>query len=103
MGEQNVISELKGEQLRSFIGALLKDLRALERMLETGKFESDISRIGAEQELFLVGPDLRPAAAAPELLKKVNDAHFTTELARFNIEINLDPLTFQDDCLSQLE
>lgn len=29
-----------------------------------------------------------------QLLELLEDPHFTTELARFNLEINLDPLPF---------
>lgn len=38
-----------------------------------------------------------------EVLDTLNDEHFTTELARFNVEFNLDPMPFGDDCLSRLE
>ena len=65
--------------------------------------ERDIQRIGVEQELCLVDATWRPAPIIMEFLSKINDAHFTTELARFNLEINLDPITFTSDCLSQLE
>ena len=56
-------------------------------------------RIGAEQELFLVDQAWRPAPVALEVLDAVEDPHFTTELGRFNLEINLDPLSFTGDCL----
>ena len=31
------------------------------------------------------------------------DPHFTTEIAQFNLEINLDPILFGGDCLSKME
>ena len=40
---------------------------------------------------------------ALELLEKVADPRFTTELGKFNLEMNLDPLTFGGSCLSRLE
>ncbi len=40
--------------------SLLDDLRALEMMLEEGRIESGVRRIGAEQEMFLVGRDSAP-------------------------------------------
>src|SRR4051812_12359391 len=103
MGEQAIQGELEGERLREFLRHLLEDLRALEWMLANGAVESGVKRIGAEQELFLVGEDWRPAPAALEMLRAVDDSHFTTELAAFNLEINLDPLAFGGDCLSRLE
>ena len=88
---------------REFTRELLRDLQALERMLREDRIESDITRIGAEQELFLVDRDYMPAPLAIEMLQAIDDPHFTTELARFNIEINADPLVFEGDCLSELE
>jgi CBS domain-containing protein/gamma-glutamylcysteine synthetase len=37
------------------------------------------------------------------VLELIDDDHFTTELARFNLEFNLDPLTFGGTCLSDME
>jgi CBS domain-containing protein len=103
MGEHNVTRALEGEHLRLFLGHLLEDLRALESMLADGRIESGPKRIGAEQELFLVGKGGWAAPAAIDLLREIDDPHFTTELAAFNLEINLDPLAFEGDCLSALE
>jgi CBS domain-containing protein len=82
---------------------LLGDLRAFERMLDEGAFERGVARVGAEQELFLVDRAYRPAPAALELLARLGDPHFTTEIAAFNLEANLDPLPFGGDCLRRLE
>ncbi|HNG95158.1 MAG TPA: hypothetical protein PLB32_20325, partial [Acidobacteriota bacterium] len=67
MGEQNIKFELEGEQLRVFTKALLNDLRALEYLIENNLIESEITRIGAEQELFLVDQSFQPAPVAIEL------------------------------------
>ena len=103
MGEHDVREDISGEQLRLFMRHLLDDLRALERMLADGWIESGVRRVGAEQEMFLVGAGFRPAPLAVEALEAIDDPHFTTELARFNLEANLDPLSFGGDCLSRME
>ena len=103
MGEQQVQPDISGEQLRLFMKSLLNDLRAFETMLEEGMIESDVRRIGAEQEFFLVDDGWRPASLALEVLDEIDDSHFTTELGKFNLEVNLDPLDFGGDCLSRLE
>jgi len=103
MGEQDVRRESEAEEVRVFLKHLLNDVRAFERMLEDDLFEKDIRRIGAEQELFLVDGNWRPAPIATEVLEMVDDPHFTTELARFNLEFNLDPLIFGGTCLSAME
>lgn len=103
MGTQDVQQEQDSIQKRQFITALLHDVQALEIMIERGLIESGIRRIGAEQELFLVDQTWRPAPISMELLEEIDDPHYTTELGRFNLEINLDPLPFDDACLHQLE
>jgi CBS domain-containing protein len=103
VGVQEVDREADAAQLRVFIGRLLRDLRALEQMLADGLIESGVRRIGAEQELFLVDPAWRPAPVAMEILEGCEDPRYTTELGRFNLEINLDPLDFAGDCLGRME
>jgi CBS domain-containing protein len=88
--------------LRSFTKKLLRDLDALGVLLEQRLIEEDKTRIGAEQELFLADQHLQPYPCNIELLEKINAKRFTTELARFNMEINLDPLVFETNCLSRL-
>ncbi len=104
MGEQQIdAGDLGGDARRAFMRALLADLEALERIIDAGLIESGVRRIGAEQEVFLVDGSWRPAPRALELLEALDDPHFTTELALFNLEANLDPLELSGDALSRLE
>ncbi len=103
MGEQKVSREEDSAALRLFARRLLTDLRALERMLDEGIIESDVNRVGAEQEMFLVDRDWQPAPVALEVLERIDDPHFTTELGRFNLECNLDPIPMGGDTLRRLE
>jgi len=103
MGELNVYVVETKDQRKKFVSAILKDMLALETMLERGMFESGITRIGAEQEFCFVDKNLRPATIGLEVLDDLNDDHFTTELAKFNLEANLDPLVFTGDALSKME
>lgn len=93
----------KSKVKQHFTDHLLKDLEALEAMLEDDLFEKNITRLGAEQEFCLIDYSLLPAMKAMDMLENLNDDHFTTELARFNLELNLEPLVFKDNALSQLE
>ena len=102
VGEHQTQSDATAEELRLFMKRLLNDLRALTTMLEEGRIESGVRRVGAEQELFLVDQSWRPAPVSGRVLDALDDAHFTTELGRFNLEANLDPLLFGGDCLSRL-
>ncbi len=103
MGEINFENQTQPEQLRVFMKALLNDVRALEHLINSGMIESGVRRIGAEQELFLVDRSWRPAASSPEVLDKLDQDWFKTELAKFNLEFNLKPLSFGGSCLSELE
>lgn len=90
-------------QRAAFLNHLVDDLQALQRMLVEGCFETDITRLGAEQEMCLVDPAMRPAMVAARLLESLADGHFTTELARYNLELNLDPRELEGRCLSETE
>ncbi|NOR20763.1 MAG: CBS domain-containing protein [Xanthomonadales bacterium] len=103
MGEQN-IEEFADESARqAFMKSLLEEVRALEAMLEKGMVESGVSRIGAEQEMFLIDQAQKPALTALDVLEKLDDERFTHELGLFNIEANLSVQEFSGDCLSRME
>ncbi|MDH3592015.1 MAG: CBS domain-containing protein [Planctomycetota bacterium] len=103
MGDPRASGHLDDHQRRAFMRALLDDVRALEHMLDNQLFETGIRRIGAEQEMFLIGRGADPAMVAVEVLEDIADPAFTTELARFNLEANLPPYEFGGDCLRKVE
>jgi CBS domain-containing protein len=103
MGEHNVEQQVDEQKAQAFMKALLEDLRALAFMLEDGRVESGVTRIGAEQEMFLIDRDLRPAPVSLEVLEHAADSRLTTEIARFNLEANLSPLKLENNCFSQME
>ena len=87
----------------AFVQHLIDDVKALELLLEKDLFEDDIVRIGAEQELCLINKNYRPFGVNLKLLEAIDDKHFTTELASYNIEINLDPFELRGNCFSNVE
>lgn len=103
MGTMDVRQELEGDRLRAFTQRLLKDLRALETMIDEGLIETGIRRVGVEQEMFLVERSFRPAMAAMEVLERLDNPMFTTELGQFNLELNLTPCEFGGGCLRAIE
>ena len=103
MSQRELNPDLAPEAIRGFTKSLLEDLRALEQILADGIIESDKQRIGAEQEFFLVDSSWRPAPVAIEIIPALESLGFTTELARFNLETNLDPLLLTGSCFSALE
>lgn len=103
MGDHQATKADSREIRAEFTRHLLNDIRALETMLENGNFESGIIRIGAEQEFCLVNNNWRPSVESDKVLEALDDPHFTTELARYNLEINLDPIELNGSCFSQVE
>lgn len=105
MGDHNVGLISQNAQMQRFVKHLLKDVQALEYMLENDWIESDTIRIGAEQEMCLVdNKNFKPAPINMQVLEQMKEYDFVdTELARFNIETNLTPRVFEGDCLRQLE
>jgi len=103
MGEMRVKLAKSQRQIQVFEKHLLKDIKAMERMLNEGWFDDKITRIGAEQELCIIDKNYRPAPLNIEILKKANNDSFTTEFAKFTAEINLTPRVFKGSCLSDME
>ncbi len=50
MGEHKVEQHVDEKKSHTFMKALLEDLRALAFMLEHGRIENGVTRVGAEQE-----------------------------------------------------
>jgi CBS domain-containing protein len=103
MGNKNVKQIESAEEGNKFKQHLIKDIKALSLMLENGMFESGVQRIGAEQELNFVDESWRPSLIAPEILDRLTDEVFTSEYCKFNFEINLPPLAFSGNCLSEMK
>ncbi|MTI40231.1 CBS domain-containing protein [Fulvivirga lutimaris] len=103
MGEHRISIVQKKEERVKFIKYLLNDISALELMLKNNRIENNVYRIGAEQEFCLITPNWRPAKNGEVLLEKIDDPHFTTELARYNLELNLDPHLLENNCFSKVE
>ncbi len=103
MGFQSVKAIESLSERKDFLYHLLNDVKALDMMIENDLFEKGIQRIGAEQELCLVDKNFLPSKNALKVLEKIDDERITTELALFNLEINLDPIKLGTSCFSKLE
>lgn len=104
MGAPNVKATSTAKQLQVFEKHLLNDIHALNKMLHEGMFEIDKIRIGAEQEFCLVDKYYKPAGKSIEMMDILGrNPLFTTELAKFNMEINATPQIFAKNCLSVME
>jgi len=103
MGNLNVKVIKTQKQLNDFTRCLLRDYHLLEQMIEKDWFETGQMHIGAEQEFCLIDKHYKPATRASDVLQKLNHPSFTTELGQFNIEANLAPQAFKEDCFAKLD
>lgn len=107
MGEAKVKVVKDQDQMQHFVRHLLRDVQALEKMLLNNQFESNIVRIGAEQEMCLVDKKtFKPACINVKVLEETAREGWDwvgAELAQFNLETNLTPREFTGDALRQLE
>jgi CBS domain-containing protein len=102
MGTHAADELASAEAQRVFVRRVLEDAQALELMIAAGAIESGVRRIGAEQEVFLVDASGAPAPLALEVIDRLNSPLFTTELALFNLEINVAPVPLEDGCFSEM-
>lgn len=103
MGEHRVHDTSDEQRTQRFVRAMLNDIRALEVMIEQDLIERDTHRVGVEQEMYIVDAEGYPAPISDQLIKYLADDRFTTELARFNLEANLDPELIGGDFLRAME
>lgn len=105
MGEQKVSIAKDHSDLQKFVRHLLEDLQALEYMIKEDWFETDIIRIGAEQEMCIVdNKTYKPAKINMKVIEAMKEFPWLdTELAQFNLETNMTPHEFTGDCLRLME
>ena len=102
MGTLNVKLVDNQKDLNENTRCILRDLKALQAMLDQGWFNEDPIHIGAEQELCLVDQHCKPTPISLEVLERLASEDYTTELAKFNLEFNLKPLELTATCFSEL-
>jgi CBS domain-containing protein/gamma-glutamyl:cysteine ligase YbdK (ATP-grasp superfamily) len=102
MGHLEVKKLKSPEEKALYIHYLIKDLEALDLMLERDLIEKGPIRIGAEQEFCLVTNRFFPNNNSTDVLTDIDDTHFTTEIGKYNLEINSDPLLLEHDCFTKL-
>ena len=79
------------EERQRYREKVRQDLDVFERMLANSNFEFERPMTGMEIELNLVDDGYQPKFANTEVLEAIADADFQTELAKYNIEMNVKP------------
>ncbi|PTM11913.1 MAG: CBS domain-containing protein [Bacteroidetes bacterium] len=102
MGDLKIIKLSSKRDKSNYIHQLVKDVEALEFMIDNDLIEKEPIRIGAEQEFWLVDNNFLAKNSALEILEDIKDDHFTTEIGSYNLEVNLDPFELKGDCFSKM-
>jgi CBS domain-containing protein len=103
MGDLSVKSFSDQAARHRFLASLLQDVEVLDIMLKRKLFEDNPIRIGAEQELAVTDNDFTPSGRSQSILDICTDEHVTSEIAQYNLEINLDPFVLAGSCFRQTE
>ena len=103
MGEDVAVSGFTREDRQRYREKVHACLDAFARMLGESRFDGDRSSVGLEVELNLTDDDGVPAMTNAAVLERIADADFQTELAQFNVEINVAPRKLTGTVLSELE
>ncbi|MGW6544476.1 glutamate-cysteine ligase family protein [Streptomyces massasporeus] len=79
------------EDRRRYREKMHTDLEVLARMLHESGFESERPQVGLEIELNLVDDAGLPVMRNTDVLRAIADPAWSSELGRFNLEINIPP------------
>ena len=103
MGEEVAARAFTREDRQRYREKVHACLDAFARMLSEARFDGDRSSVGMEVELNLTDDAGLPAMTNAAVLDRIADADFQTELAQFNVEINVAPRKLTGSVLSELE
>ena len=102
MGEKVVAGEFDLADRRMYRHKLRQCLTGLERLLEEKRFDRPRNLMGLEIELNLADSDGLPRMMNEEVLERIASRDFQTELAQFNIEVNVAPHRLSGRVLDRL-
>lgn len=91
MGEKVVAGRFDLSDRQNYRDKLRRCLTGLERLLAEQRFDRPKNLMGLEIELNLVGTDGMPRMLNGEVLERIASRDFQTELAMFNLEVNIAP------------
>ena len=103
MGRDIDTTEFTREDRTRYREKVKANLRVLNELVESGRFETGRRLVGVEMELYLTDHDGHAMPINAELLERIASADFQTELAQFNIEFALDPKRLVGDVFANVE
>ncbi|MFC4504683.1 MULTISPECIES: glutamate--cysteine ligase [Streptomyces] len=102
MGEKVVAGGFDLSDRQQYRDKLRRCLTGLERLLAQERFERPRNLMGLEIELNLAGSDGLPKMLNGQVLERIASRDFQTELAMFNLEVNIAPHGLGDRVFDRL-
>ncbi|CAM5300522.1 glutamate-cysteine ligase family protein [Streptomyces sp. NPDC091290] len=102
MGEKVVAGRFDLSDRQHYRDKLRQCLTGLERLLEERRFDRPRNLLGLEIELNLAGADGMPKMLNGQVLERIASRDFQTELAMFNLEVNIAPHRLEGRVFDQL-
>jgi gamma-glutamyl:cysteine ligase YbdK (ATP-grasp superfamily) len=103
MGQDVEITQFTREDRQRYREKVRRCLDVFAKMLAESRFDSERRSMGLEIELNLTDSNGDPAMNNAQVLAMMADPDFQTELAQFNIEINIPPARLTGAVFSELE
>ncbi|MGX5359195.1 glutamate-cysteine ligase family protein [Kocuria sp. KH4] len=103
MGEEVRSRSYTRDERQRYREKVRQDLDVFELMLHRSSFEFDRPMTGLEIELNLVDEHFEPSFHNAEVLAAIADPGYQTELARYNIELNVPPRPLPGRAALELE
>ena len=103
MGDEVSERSFGREDRQQYRDKVHRCLDVLARMLAGSRFDFEKPMTGMEVELNLVDADGWPAMVNAEVLTRIDDPAFQTELGQFNLELNVPPRTLNGASVAHYE
>ena len=103
MGDEVAGTAYTREDRQRYREKVRQDLDVFEQMLAQDVFDYERPLIGMEIELNLVDTSYQPRMTNAEVLARIADPGYQTEIGQYNIELNVDPRPFPGDAAIELE
>ena len=103
MGDDVAVTAYTREDRQRYREKVRQNLDVFEQMLARNIFDFERPLIGMEIELNLVDQSYQPRMTNAEVLERIADPGFQTEIGQYNIELNVNPRPMPGDAALELE
>jgi gamma-glutamyl:cysteine ligase YbdK (ATP-grasp superfamily) len=103
MGEEIHKENFEQADYEAFQQRLVEETAWLRTLFADGAFDNSTRQLGYELELCLADRNGNPSCINTQVIDAIGNPQFTTELARFNMEINGNVFPYRADVFKRIE